>query len=73
VERSYVAPIVPLYLIYTLIHVVPMSLGFLNWVFVRARGHRLYRDHYEPHESTEDLQQVRREAAQTPSRRRSAA
>jgi hypothetical protein len=72
-ERSYVAPIVPLYLIYTLIHVVPMSLGFLNWIFVRTRGHRLYRDHYEPCESTEDLQQVRNEAAQTPPRRRSAA
>jgi hypothetical protein len=72
-ERSYVAPIVPLYLIYTLIHIVPMSLGFLNWIFVRSRGHRLYRDHYEPFENTEDLARVRREAAQGPPRRRSAA
>lgn len=63
-ERAYVAPIVPLYLVYALIHVVPMSLGFLNWVSVRLRGHRLYRDHYEPLETTEALQQVRSEAAQ---------
>ena len=72
-ERAYVAPIVPLYLVYTLIHVVPMSLGFLNWISVRSRGHRLYRDHYEPFENTEDLQRVRNEAAQRVSRRRRAA
>jgi cellulose synthase/poly-beta-1,6-N-acetylglucosamine synthase-like glycosyltransferase len=70
-ERTYVAPIVPLYLLYTLIHVVPMSLGFLNWISVRSRGHRLYRDHYEPFETTEDLQQLRGEPA--PAARRSAA
>ncbi len=72
-ERSYVAPIVPLYLLYTLIHVVPMSLGFLNWFSVRLRGHRVYRDHYEPSENTQDLQRVQSEAAAAASTRRSAA
>jgi len=47
-ERSYIAPIVPLYLLYTLLHVVPMSLGFLNWVTMKLWRRRLYHDHYEP-------------------------
>ncbi len=50
-ERSYVAPILPLYLLYTLIHVAPMTLGFANWVAVKIWGRRLYRDHYEPSDS----------------------
>jgi hypothetical protein len=50
-ERSYIAPIVPLYLLYTLLHVVPMSVGFANWATVRLWGRRLYRDHYEPGDS----------------------
>jgi|HubBroStandDraft_1064217.scaffolds.fasta_scaffold22818_2 cellulose synthase/poly-beta-1,6-N-acetylglucosamine synthase-like glycosyltransferase len=67
-ERAYVAPIVPLYLIYTLIHVVPMSIGFMNWISVRARGHRLYRDHYEPLEDTMALQKLQREVDAEPLR-----
>jgi len=63
-ERPYVAPIVPLYLVYSLIHVVPMSIGFLNWISVGARGHRLYRDHYEPLEDTLALQKLQSEMAQ---------
>jgi hypothetical protein len=47
-ERSYVAPIVPLYLLYTLIHVIPMSIGFTNWLTMKLWGRRVYRDHYEP-------------------------
>jgi cellulose synthase/poly-beta-1,6-N-acetylglucosamine synthase-like glycosyltransferase len=47
-ERGYVAPIVPLYLLYALAHVVPMTIGFANWISLRYRGRRLYRDHYEP-------------------------
>jgi cellulose synthase/poly-beta-1,6-N-acetylglucosamine synthase-like glycosyltransferase len=54
-ERSYIAPIVPLYLLYTLIHVVPMSVGFLNWMSMRIAGRRLYRDHYEPGDSADTL------------------
>ena len=50
-ERAYAAPIVPLYLFYALAHIVPMSIGYLNWIAVRLLGRRLYRDHYEPAES----------------------
>lgn len=47
-ERAYVAPIVPLYLFYALTHIVPMTVGYANWLTVKLTGHRLYRDHYEP-------------------------
>lgn len=57
-ERGYVAPILPLYLLYTLAHVVPMSVGFANWISKKLWGRRLYRDHYEPGE--------RRDALHTP-------
>lgn len=47
-ERAYIAPIVPLYLLYALSHIVPMTVGYANWVWVRLSGRRLYHDHYEP-------------------------
>jgi cellulose synthase/poly-beta-1,6-N-acetylglucosamine synthase-like glycosyltransferase len=50
-ERAYTAPIVPLYLLYSMAHVVPMSVGFGNWIALRFWGRRLYRDHYEPAQS----------------------
>lgn len=45
-ERAYVAPIVPLYLFYALAHIVPMTVGFLNWIALGLWGRRIYRDHY---------------------------
>ena len=51
-ERAYTAPIVPLYLLYSMAHVVPMSVGFGNWIALRLWGRRLYRDHYESGEIT---------------------
>jgi len=47
-ERAYVAPIVPLYLFYALVHLLPMSVGFGNWLALKVWGRRLYLDHYEP-------------------------
>jgi cellulose synthase/poly-beta-1,6-N-acetylglucosamine synthase-like glycosyltransferase len=46
-ERAYVAPIVPLYLLYALTHLLPMTIGFGNFIAVRLWGRRLYKDHYE--------------------------
>jgi len=47
-ERGYIAPIVPLYLFYAIAHIVPMSLGFANWISVKLWRRRIYHDHYEP-------------------------
>ena len=46
-ERSYVAPIVPLYLCYAIVHVIPMTVGFLNYFALRFFRRRIYQDHYE--------------------------
>ena len=34
------------YLFYSLAQLAPMTIGFLNWISVRLRGRRLYRDHF---------------------------
>lgn len=49
-ERAYIAPIVPLYLLYALTHLAPMTVGFGNFIALRVSGRKLYRDHYEPGE-----------------------
>jgi len=49
-ERAYVAPIVPVYFLYVLAHVAPITVGFGNWIALRLWGRRLYRDHYQSHE-----------------------
>lgn len=51
-ERAYIAPILPLYFIYVLAHLVPITVGFANWIALRWWGRRLYRDHY--HTSSDD-------------------
>jgi len=35
-ERAYCAPIVPLYLCYAIVHIIPMSVGFLNFFWSRS-------------------------------------
>ena len=46
-ERRYAAPVVPVYLFYTLMNVAAMTIGLANWFALRWWGRRLYRDHYE--------------------------
>ncbi len=46
-EWDYAAPILPLYFFYALAQIAPITLGFGNWLSLRAFGRRLYRDHYE--------------------------
>jgi cellulose synthase/poly-beta-1,6-N-acetylglucosamine synthase-like glycosyltransferase len=46
-ERTYTAPIVPLYLCYAITHIVPMTVGFGNFFALRLFRQRIYRDHYE--------------------------
>jgi len=49
-ERAYIAPIVPVYFLYVLMHIAPITVGFGNWVALQLWGRRLYRDHYQSHE-----------------------
>jgi hypothetical protein len=45
-ERVRKLAIVPLYFFYCLLHLLPMTLGYLNWLAVRVCGRKLYADHY---------------------------
>ncbi len=47
-ERWRILPIVPLYPLYALAHIVPSTVGYINWITVRLWGRRVYRDHYQP-------------------------
>ena len=57
-ERAYIAPILPIYFVYVLAHIAPITVGFGNWVALRLWGRRLYRDHYQAHE--DDTVRLRR-------------
>ena len=46
-ERAFVGPILPIYFLYVLAHIVPITVGFGNWVALRLWGRRIYRDHYQ--------------------------
>jgi hypothetical protein len=46
-ERTYTAPIVPLYLCYAITHIVPMTVGFGNFFALKLFRRRIYQDHYE--------------------------
>ncbi len=35
-ERAYIAPVVPIYLFYAIAHIVPMSVGYANWICSEA-------------------------------------
>jgi cellulose synthase/poly-beta-1,6-N-acetylglucosamine synthase-like glycosyltransferase len=40
-------PAVPLYFLYTLIHLLPTTVGYLNWLSLNCWHRRLYRDHFQ--------------------------
>jgi cellulose synthase/poly-beta-1,6-N-acetylglucosamine synthase-like glycosyltransferase len=40
------APFVLGYLPYQIAHLLPVTVGFLNWISLRVAGRRLYRDHF---------------------------
>lgn len=46
-ERAYPAPIIPLYLCYAVVHIVPITVGFGNFFALKLFGRRIYQDHYE--------------------------
>lgn len=45
-ERLEHLPAALLYLPYTLVHLLPTGVGYLNWLSLRLMGRRLYRDHF---------------------------
>lgn len=54
-DRAYVAPILPVYFLYVLLHLAPITVGFGNWLGLKLWRRRLYRDHYQSHEDLPTL------------------
>ena len=50
-ERRRLLLVVPAYYLYTLVQIVPATVGFLNWFSLRLIGRRLYQDHFQAEES----------------------
>lgn len=46
-ERAACAPVVPLYFFYASAHIVPATVGYLNWMALRWGRRRLFADHYQ--------------------------
>ncbi len=44
-------PTVPIYFLYAMVHQVPITVGYANWLSLRLWGRRIYRDHYQDEES----------------------
>jgi len=49
-------PTVPIYFFYALFHILPVTVGYLNWLSLSLGGGRVYRDHYESEESLREQQ-----------------
>jgi hypothetical protein len=50
-ERASLVPIVPLYFFYAVAQIVPVSVGYANWLSLKWRGRRLFADHYQEEET----------------------
>ena len=50
-ERRHLIPSVPLFYLYQLLHIVPVTIGYANWLALRYLGRRVYRDHFQDEES----------------------
>lgn len=50
-HRVRMIPSAILYYLYQLLHIVPVTLGYLNWIGLRLVGRRVYRDHFQDEES----------------------
>jgi cellulose synthase/poly-beta-1,6-N-acetylglucosamine synthase-like glycosyltransferase len=57
-ERAYAAPIVPLYLCYAIVHILPITVGFGNFFALKLFGRRIYQDHYEKSADTRGAPQT---------------
>jgi cellulose synthase/poly-beta-1,6-N-acetylglucosamine synthase-like glycosyltransferase len=50
-ERRHLIGSVPLFYLYQLLHIVPVTVGYANWLGLRYFGRRVYRDHFQDEQS----------------------
>ncbi|MDQ6803039.1 MAG: glycosyltransferase [Acidobacteriota bacterium] len=46
-ERLRLLVAVPVYYLYQLLHIIPVTTGYLNWFSLRFFGRRVYQDHFQ--------------------------
>jgi cellulose synthase/poly-beta-1,6-N-acetylglucosamine synthase-like glycosyltransferase len=46
-SRLRLLPAVPLYFFYSIFQIVPITVGYLNWLSLRVLGRRVYGDHFQ--------------------------
>lgn len=50
-ERRHLIAAVPFFYLYQLLHIVPVTVGYANWLSLRYFGRRVFRDHFQDEES----------------------
>ncbi|HEY0157018.1 MAG TPA: glycosyltransferase family 2 protein [Thermoanaerobaculia bacterium] len=50
-NRRHLVASVPLFYLYQLLHIVPVTVGYANWLSLRYFGRRVYRDHFQDEQS----------------------
>jgi len=50
-NRRHLIASVPLFYLYQLLHIVPVTIGYANWLSLRYLGRRVYRDHFQDEQS----------------------
>jgi hypothetical protein len=50
-ERKHLIASVPLFYLYELLHIIPVTVGYANWLALRYFGRRLFHDHFQDEES----------------------
>jgi cellulose synthase/poly-beta-1,6-N-acetylglucosamine synthase-like glycosyltransferase len=50
-NRRHLIASVPLFYLYQLLHIVPVTIGYANWLSLRYFGRRVYRDHFQDEQS----------------------
>lgn len=46
-EVIRLVPYLPLYFFYSVLHIVPITIGYMNWFSLNVLGFRVYRDHFQ--------------------------
>jgi cellulose synthase/poly-beta-1,6-N-acetylglucosamine synthase-like glycosyltransferase len=59
-ERARAIATAPVFYFYSLFHLIPITIGYLNWLTLSMFGRRIYSDHFQDEES------VRKESTETP-------
>ena len=53
-ERARLLLTAPVYFFYALMQIIPITIGYLNWISLKSLRRRMYRDHYQDEETVRE-------------------